>query len=125
MIFVIQTRQKAARLFPTHISELSDQLDPLGGSESLAQGPVEVSGYAVIAVMAISDQPFTITFYEGVSPTGEFSVSQQFTSQVVDGRFVVTERFTRSGSFMKMVFENTSSSPETYLNLLVQGVPCP
>lgn len=144
--FAIETRQKNDILFPVPIAPASvapgtglqsppvipanpsavpTGIIPLAGNSSAGFGPVQIDGYAVIAVLMISDKPFTATFFEGIIPSGPFGLSQTFVAVAIGSNFVIKQRFSPVGSFMRMTVANTDPSRETFLNLLVQGVPCP
>lgn len=139
--FVIQTRQKTDILFPPlpapattspgsslpavvpNPSAVPQGLQPLGAGASIGFGPVEIDGYSAISVLAISDQPFTVTFFEGIIPAGPFPVTQTFASVAAGTGFVVAQRFAPVGSYLKMTILNNAGVPETVLSLVVQGVP--
>lgn len=143
--FVIQTRQKNDVLFPIppapatvappvglatpflvpDPSAVPVGLVPLEGSAFRSSGPVEVAGYAAIIVLIVSDQPFTVTFFEAVLPDGPFVLSQTFAAAASGSLFVVSQKFAPVGSYMTMTLTNNSTAPETELGLLVQGVPAP
>jgi hypothetical protein len=143
--FIIETRQKTDVLFPVppppavvpptaglfvqtpppDPSAVPSEVKPLAGNASRGFGSAAIDGYATIATLIISDQPFTATFFEAILSTGPFGLSQTFVAVASGGLFVVAQRFSPVGSFMKMTVANNSTSPEKVLSLLVQGVPCP
>ena len=107
--FVIQTRQKNDVLFPIppipaavpltvgvfiptpvpNPSAVPSSVSPLAGSISQGFGPVEIDGYGAIIVLLISDQPFTVTFFESILSSGPFFLSQTFISSASGALFVV------------------------------------
>jgi hypothetical protein len=141
-IFSIQTRQKADTLFPAPVppepivpgdggeplplsGERPRILSPLPALSSVTQGPVEVDGYAVISVLAISDHPFSIILSEGILPGGPFTQTQVLVSVASGSLFVVTSRFSPVAMFLTMEVENTSPNDQKILSLVVKGIPLP
>lgn len=125
-MFVIPTRQKVGLLFPVRPP---GTLDPfpvlLAAGASVVYGPFEVVGYATIAILAVSDQPFTIVISESVIPGGPFVQTQSFSSASVGALQVVKQRFSPSGLFGKATVTNIGPLAQTQISLLGQGVPLP
>lgn len=125
-MFVIPTRQKTGLLFPVR------PLDTPGGfpvllaaGVSVVYGPFALDGYATVAILAVSDQPFVIVITEGVIPEGPFVQTQSFASAAVGALQVVKQRFSPSGLFGKATMTNTGTGAQTQISLLGQGVPVP
>lgn len=119
-VFAIATREKWERLFETETV--------LGVGKSFSAGPMRVTGYAQAAILAISDQPFTVTITEATvvdqKGKGNFVQTQSLSSSSVAGLQVLAARITPFGEYMKAVLANTGG-PMASLNFLLQGIPAP
>lgn len=113
---VIATRQKADELFGTTV--------PLGAGSSIASAIRRVEGYDTIAILAASDQPFTISVRESCTEDGTFPQTQLLTSAVVAGVNQIRTRVRPAGEFMQLVLENTGG-PMTQLEFCGTGIPQP
>lgn len=119
--FSIETRQKAEVLFQTEV--------PLGVGGTF-EGPVrQVDGYAQIAILGISDEPFTIEVFEAVNVTpdgaGRFVKTQgTLSSSVVGSQSVISTQVAPFGKFMKMLLTNTGGAMSE-LSFVAQGRPLP
>src|SRR5262245_17198886 len=117
--FVIPTRQKADLLFESVL--------PLAGGTSFVSNVARVDGYAQIAILAVSDQPFGITVEEAcvVAPdgTGRFVQTQgTLMSTLVGGQQQVCTRIQPCGTFMRMTLGNLGGAM-TFLSFCAQGIP--
>lgn len=116
----VETRQKVGVLFGTDV--------PLKAGASIGLGPAEVDGYTQVAILVLSDQPFTVSIFEAEVPEGPYVLSQTYSS-VSSGAagpgFMVAQRFVVTGSFLKATIQNTSGIPETVLSAKFLGIPMP
>jgi hypothetical protein len=118
--FSVLTRQKSDLLFSSQI--------PLGAFGAFVSPVRKVSGYALIAILAISDQPFAINIEEAtaVNSTGEgnFVQTQAILLSQPSGAYQkVAIRFNPVGKYMKLELGNLAAEPETFLSLVGRGVP--
>jgi hypothetical protein len=126
----VQTRQKSDVLFQTQV--------PLKAGASIGLGPAECDGFSSLSILAVSDQPFTITLFEALVPGGPFVQTQVFTSVSSSGvqsgpfplvaagpGFAIAQKFFVTGSFVKATVQNTGSVAETLLSAVVRGNPTP
>jgi hypothetical protein len=125
-MFVIPTRQKTGLLFPVRPPKTPGPFPVLlAAGASVVYGSFAVDGYATIAILAVSDQPFTIVITEGVIPAGPFVQTQSFSSTLVGSLQVVKQRFAPSGLFGKATMTNIGAAIQTQVTLLGQGIPLP
>lgn len=118
--FSIPTRQKADPLFESE--------DPINDGASFTTEVKRVSGYAQIAIFALSDQAFSITVEEAavVNPdgTGNFAQTQPtIASVLVAGQEQIVTRITPFANYMKMTLANGSGANQTFMSFLAQGIP--
>lgn len=114
--FVIPTRQKSDLLFRL--------VTPLGGGSSVPIDKKRVLGYDSVAILAISDQPFTISVQEAPDSNSLFVQTQNLASAVVGGRNVVCTRIPPCGAFMQLLVANPGPAM-TVFDLSGQGIPQP
>lgn len=120
--YTIPTRQCTELLFGT-------PSDAIAAGESVDLSVREVDGYARIHLLIQSDQPFTVTYFEGCACEGKpFTQAQQFTSSAVntaDGGTlqVVSESFEPVGPFGFIRIANTGGSPTSQLEVCGKGLP--
>lgn len=114
--FEIATRQRADLLFRFTV--------PLGAGSSVVSDIRDVLGYDSIAILAISDQAFTIGVEEACTSDGDFSTTQVLTSALVNGLNQICTRILPCGAFMKLTVTNTGA-PMTVLDVASQGIPEP
>lgn len=115
--FVITTRQKADMLWLASLVALQ----AAGKTQMLPV--VEVDGYQMVSLLLISDQPFTISIQESVSPTGPF-IPTDFFSSVVDaasGLQTIIAKVKPAGAFMSAVVTNTGNAAQKVLQLGAVG----
>lgn len=114
--FVIATRQKADPLFGSDV--------PLGAAGTFTSPVRQVVGYDSIAILAISDQPFTITVEEACEPDGQYAQTQTLSSALVGGVQQICTRIRPCGAFMILALGNTGA-PMSTLDFCAYGVPLP
>lgn len=108
--FVIQTRQKDDILFSR-----SSDADPIAAAESFEFKARRVAGYSQIRFLAFAGAAagFTIHVLQGTTGTGPFVETDTLTSAPgPGGEQLVCENIEPCGSFMKLILENTSGSPQ-------------
>lgn len=114
---VIATRQKADILFDTDT--------PLAAAGTFTPDEREVLGYDSIAILAIADQPFTITVQEACTAGGQYVVTQTLASSPVSGVEAICTRIRPCGAFMIMELDNPGATAMTSLDFCAQGIPLP
>jgi hypothetical protein len=114
--FAIPTRQKSDVLFGIST--------PLGAASSITTETREVLGYAAVAILAFSDQPFSLSIQEACLGDGDFVETYNLSSSLVAGQNQICERIEPFGAFMNLVLDNPGS-PMTLLQLSGQGIPQP
>lgn len=113
--FVIPTRQKSDLLFRL--------TTPLGAGSSIATETREVLGYDAITILAVADQPFTISVQEACEDQ-VFVQTHNISSAVVAGKSQVCVRIDPCGEFMLFLVANPGIAM-TFFDLCGQGVPQP
>lgn len=118
--FIIETRQKAERLFET--------AQPLDASGSIVLPVREVRGYAEILLFGVSDQPFGVNIEEAPNlaavQAGRFVQTEATILSTVVGSFQqVKTRVAPLGSYMRITIGNLAASPMTVFDFLAQGLP--
>lgn len=115
--FIIPTRQKADTLFRT--------TEPLtSGSSFVPPKPALVLGYDVVAILAISDQPFGISIEEACDADGPFVQTSTLASSAVGGVHRICARVRPCGAYMTLALGNLGGDM-TELDLCAQGIPLP
>src|SRR4029077_14421100 len=115
--FVIETRQKADILFGSSV--------PLPAATSFISDIRLVSGYALIAIFAVSDQAFGIAVEEACNPDDSFIQTQPtILSTLVAGQQQVCVRIQPCAPFMKMALGNLGA-PMGILSFCARGLPLP
>lgn len=114
--FVIPTRQKSDVLFRLTA--------PLGAGSSVTTEIRRILGYDSIAILASSDQPFTISVQEAGESDAIFAQTDNLSSIVAGGRNVVCTRILPCGAFMLLIVANPGPAM-TFFDLGGQGIPQP
>ncbi len=145
MDFAVQTRQKTNVLFPRVVPPtppnapilgvVAPTIDPIQSSKRIGPvrllaagetqdfGVAEINGYAAIAILVITDQPFTVRFYEGIAPEGPFLLTKEIPGAAPFGDYYAAFTFLPFGSYGKATLTNDGAVAETQLQFEVQGVP--
>lgn len=99
----VQTRQRTER-----VAETTTPLQAAGSYESSTR---LVAGYSVVALLALSDQPFTLMVSEASESDGEYGVTNPFTAELeaVSGLYMVCQRVRPCGTYLKTVLTNTGA----------------
>jgi hypothetical protein len=113
---VIATRQKTDALFGT--------TTPLVGGGTFTSPVRRVAGYDVIAILAVSDQAFTIAVQEACESGGPFVQTQVLSSALVGGVQQIRTRIRPAGEFMILALSN-GGTPMTMLEFCGTGIPQP
>lgn len=114
---VIATRQKTDALFSTTL--------PLAAGGTFSPRARRVAGYDVIAILAVSDLPFTIAVRESCLEDGEFVQTQLLASALVGGVQQIRTRIQPAGEFMILDLNNPGGTPMTMLDFCGTGIPQP
>jgi hypothetical protein len=113
----IATRQRAELLFR------QTGLIPAGGTQAL---PARlVSGYANVAILGISDQPFQVRVEEGCSGTGPWTqtVVSVAVFDMVALVWRVCQRFVPCGTHARLFIDNLAATPQTLFQFCGLGIP--
>lgn len=114
--FVMATRQKTDELFGSTV--------PLGAVATFTSPVKRVAGYDVVAILAISDQAFTISVRESCEEGGLFPQTQLLASALVGGVQQIRTRIRPAGEFMQLILNNPGAAM-TSLEFCAKGIPQP
>lgn len=115
--FVMSTRQKADLLIENH------SLLPAG--ETFTSPVRQVDGYSALNILAISNEPFTVTVFMACTDDGPFAAVEQFVSGADFTTLfqMVCERIASCGMFARIEVQNTSGNPQEQFELCLTGLP--
>ncbi len=116
--YVSATRQRADVLARTDA--------PLGPSPaSFVSNPALAAGYSVLAILGISDRPFTVSVEEACFPDGPFTVTSALSSALdaSTGLQAVCQRVVPCGRYVRFTLANASASPQGALDFCASGIP--
>lgn len=114
--YVIQTRQKADRLFFTTTA--------LGATATFESAVKRVLGYGSINFLGISDHAFTLRVEEAINPDGPWTQTSTVASTLdaTTGHNFICEQVSPCGVFMR-VFIDAGATPLGSLSFLGVGLP--
>jgi len=121
-LFVIPTRQKADILFQSTV--------PLPRFGFYDSPVMEVSGYARIVILAVSNLSFGLNIEEAVSVTplgvGDFvQTDSTILAAAVGGNFQIATSVLAFGRYMKMIVGNMGPGAQSFFNFIAKGIPLP